>query len=236
MKILFSPSETKNEGGAKTFSYATLFCPMNTTRLSICETYEKALESDNLYELFGTHPKPEWLTPLTSRPTLSAFQRYSGTAYEALDFDSLNEKEKQYLASHTLIFSNLFGPVLGGDFLPDYKFKQGAKLLNITIEKEYKKNFSGAICTWIGDEEVFDLRAGFYNKFYTPHKAYHTATFLKEGKTVSHWAKYYRGKVLRTLAKIEGRIERLETTPIEGLNLEQIKESSKGWEWVYTIL
>jgi len=82
-----------------------------------------------------------------------------------------------------------------------------------------------------------DIRAGFYDKFYVPKTKTTTLKFLKEGKTVSHWAKAYRGVVLREAAR--HRVESLQellALNIEGLSLSEIIETKKTKEIVYRIV
>jgi cytoplasmic iron level regulating protein YaaA (DUF328/UPF0246 family) len=109
--------------------------------------------------------------------------------------------------------------------IPNYKYKQGAKLPNINVEKFYMDNFTDALDEIVGDE-VIDLRAGYYEKFYKVTKAkVLTFKFIKDGKVVSHWAKHYRGYVLRAIAQnnIINHSQFMETT-IDGLNLIEIQE------------
>ncbi|WP_417327025.1 peroxide stress protein YaaA [Halarcobacter sp.] len=109
--------------------------------------------------------------------------------------------------------------------MPDYKYKQGAKLPNINVEKFYLENFSDSLDEFVG-EEVIDLRAGFYEKFYKVKKAnVLTFKFIKDGKVVSHWAKFYRGKLLQEIAKndIKNHSEFMQMQ-IPGLKLEEIQE------------
>ena len=81
--------------------------------------------------------------------------------------------------------------------IPDYKLKQGETFDNIKIEKFYNENFSSILDETLKDEDIIDLRAGFYEKFYKIKKPYTTMKFIKDGKVVSHWAKAYRGVILK---------------------------------------
>jgi cytoplasmic iron level regulating protein YaaA (DUF328/UPF0246 family) len=106
-----------------------------------------------------------------------------------------------------ILFSNLFGPIKANDKIPEYKLKQGVKMGNLNIEKTYKNLFSASLDKYLG-EYIIDLRAGFYEKFYTisvPHVAF---KFLKNGKVVSHYAKAYRGKILQHIAQTKPKIMR----------------------------
>ena len=87
------------------------------------------------------------------------------------------------------------------------------------------------------NQEILDLRAGFYDKFYIPKNPITTLKFLKEGKVVSHWAKAYRGIVLRTAATHQVQsVAELLALNIEGLVLSEIIQSKKKKEIIYTIV
>ncbi len=109
--------------------------------------------------------------------------------------------------------------------IPDYKFKQGAKLPNLNVEKFYKDNTTQYLDEYVKDE-IIDLRAGHYEKFYKSTKAsVLTFKFIKNGKVVSHWAKHYRGEVLKQMAqKNIISIADFMNTTINGLKLIEIQE------------
>ena len=142
-----------------------------------------------------------------------------------------------------MIFSNLFGVLKAGDVgLPDYKLKQGETFNNLKIEKFYMDNFSFALDKYLENEDIIDLRAGFYEKFYKINKPYVTMKFIKDGKVVSHWAKAYRGIILKLLAKNSIKtisifinssivfIEELMNMEIENLSIEEIKKQKNKTE------
>ncbi|MDQ7085597.1 MAG: peroxide stress protein YaaA [Sulfurovum sp.] len=86
------------------------------------------------------------------------------------------------------------------------------------------------------DEEILDLRAEFYDKYYVPKTPYTTLKFIKEGKVVSHWAKAYRGKVLRELSQANIQsIESLLALNIDGLTLDTQVIKKHKTEIIYTI-
>jgi len=244
MMILFSPSEGKRHGGVlpPINPSSFIFPELYTKRWEMIEAYQKVLQIGDvktLQTLFGIKdPKvfEHYTTPLQSALTLKAIERYDGVAYGYLAYSTLSSEAQRYIDSQVIIFSNLFGAVLGGDFLPDYKLKQGATIEGIAPEKFYKEYFSEALDTMIGDQDIVDLRAGFYDKFYTPKQYVTTLTFLKGGKVVSHWAKAYRGLVLRTVAEhTSDSLESFLAINIEGLKLSAIKEGKKKREIIYEI-
>lgn len=233
MKILLAPAETKNSGGEnKPFCKENFFLEeLFEKREEIFNTYEEYVSSLTIEELskwFGLKKLEEvekYKTSLKNKPTMKAINRYEGVAFDALDYKNLDEKTQKYIDENVLLFSNLFGPIKANDLIPDYKYKQGAKLPNINVEKFYLENFSDSLDEFVG-EEVIDLRAGFYEKFYKVKKANVLAfKFIKDGKVVSHWAKFYRGKLLQEIAKndIKNHSEFMQMQ-IPGLKLEEIQE------------
>ncbi len=89
---------------------------------------------------------------------------------------------------------------------------------------------------YLEGDEILDLRAGFYDKFYKPQKNYTTLKFIKDGKVVSHWAKAYRGIVLREIAKAKVEtIEAFMKLPIENLSIKEIQTKKNRTEIIYEI-
>ncbi len=233
MKILLAPAETKNSGGdgtpfnKKNFVFPELF----EKREEIFNIYEELLSASSIEELskwFGLKKLDEverYKENLRNKPTMKAINRYNGVAFDALDYMSLNKESQDFIDENVVLFSNLFGPLKASDLIPDYKYKQGAKLSNKNVEKFYMDNFTDSLDDFVG-EEVIDLRAGFYEKFYKVKKAnVITFKFIKDGKVVSHWAKFYRGKVLQEIAKnkIYSHSEFM-NIQIPGLKLNEIQE------------
>ena len=245
LKILFAPSEGKRSGGH--------FSPLNSNSLIFPELYQKRLEvikyyemlvkngsDEELKELFGLKDRQEferYKIPFEIAPTMKAIERYDGVAYKYLKYETLSSTEQEYIDRNVILFSNLFGPIRASDYLPDYKLKQGSSVKKLVPEKYYKENFSNSIDVLIENDEILDLRAGFYDKFYTPKASVTTLKFLKDGKAVSHWAKAYRGAVLQALAIHQtSSIKELLLLNIEGLSLNKIIETKKKREVIYTIL
>lgn len=245
MKILFSPSEAKSDfTDTKALHKKSLYFPKKfEDRLFIIDKFATFLSNSSvtdLQKLFGIKDEKECLRlkdiDLLSSLTCKAINRYTGVAYKYLDFDSLNENDKNWIYENTLIFSNLFGPILAKDEIPHYKFKQGSTIDGFKPEVFYKENFTDEINSYIGSDLVIDLRAGFYEKFYTLKTNHITMKFIKNGKVVSHWAKAYRGIVLRELAKYKpNSIEEFENINFPGLSIEEIIEKKFKKEYIFKI-
>lgn len=233
MKILLAPAETKNQGGEnKAFCKENFFLEeLFSKREEIFKSYENLLESSSIEELstwFGLKKLDEvsrYKESLKNKPTMKAIQRYNGVAFDAIEYESLEKDEQNYIDENVLLFSNLFGPIKADDLIPDYKYKQAAKLPNKAVEKFYMENFTESLDEYLG-EEIIDLRAGHYEKFYKVKKAnVLTFKFLKDGKVVSHWAKHYRGALLKFLAREKVvSIADFMSKNIPGLKLVEIQE------------
>lgn len=232
MKILLAPAETKIDGGnSSPYSQENfIFKEIFNIRDSIVENYVTFIQNSTIDELsvwFGLKNLKEcqrYKCSILDKPTMKAILRYTGVAFDALGYENLDLDAQKYCDDNIILFSNLFGPLKASDLIPDYKFKQGAVLSSTDVIKEYKENTKEFLDIYLG-EEVVDLRAGFYDKFYKPSSNVVTYKFLKNGKVVSHWAKYYRGLVVREIAKNNiSNFTKLMNLEIEGLKLVEIQE------------
>jgi hypothetical protein len=211
--------------------------------MEVIKSYEALVQNGSneaLKELFGLKDIREferYKIPFENAPTMKAIERYDGVAYNYLKYETLDFTAQEYIDRNVILFSNLFGPISAGDTLPDYKLKQGSAIEKLLPERYYKEHFSNSLDELIENDEILDLRAGFYDKFYTPKSFITTLKFLKDGKVVSHWAKAYRGTVLRALSAHQTTsISELLTLNIEGLMLSESIETKKKNEIVYAIL
>ncbi len=244
MKILLAPSETKKSGGDVSFNPSTLlFEALLPYRTKLLHAYINVLQKGDmptLSKMFGLKKEADILAhkkDIIHELTMKAIQRYTGVAFDYLNYEALETSAQTYIDEHVILFSNLFGPIRASDLIPEYKLKQGEAVGDIKVEKFYNEHSAHLMETYLEDEEVLDLRAGFYDKFYKPTKPYTTLKFIKEGKVVSHWAKAYRGIVLREIAK--AGIETLEAfmkLPIEGLSIKEIQTKKNKTEIIYEIV
>lgn len=240
LKILFSPSEGKNIGG--THAQKELFGTL-AAREEILNKYSTIVLSENeeqIKKLFGfkkfNECKP-YICDIFNSPLMCAIERYQGVAYDYLAYSELDSAAQSYLKENTIIFSNLYGPILGGDSIANYKVKQGNTIEDIAPEKFYKERFSYQLDLYLLQHEILDLRAGYYDKFYKTSQPYTTLKFLKNGKTVSHWAKAYRGIVLREAAKNNIQsIDEFMKLEIDKLQVHEIITSKNKTQIVYNIM
>ena len=239
LKILFSPSEGKNPGGN---APQKELLGSNSARKDILNEYNNIVtraDENEITQLFGIKKFSDcqpYMQDVFSSPLMSAIERYQGVAYDYLEYSTLDENTQKYLKQNTIIFSNLYGPLLGGDTIANYKVKQGNDIGSIVPDKFYKERFSYQLDLFLAKDEILDLRAGYYDKFYKSNKEYTTLKFLKNGKTVSHWAKAYRGIVLRELAKHNiTSLDEFMSLEIPTLSVQEIKVIKNKREIVYNI-
>ncbi|MCF6206467.1 MAG: YaaA family protein [Sulfurovum sp.] len=243
MKILLAPSETKKSGGKAAFKLETLlFEALLPYRKELLHTYMNILQKGDMRELsamFGLKKEADikaHIKDIIHEPAMKAIERYTGVAFDHLDYPTLPSEAQAYIDSHVVLCSNLFGFLRADDLIPEYRLKQGAMVGDIRVEKFYHDHGAPLMEEYLKSEEILDLRAGFYDKFYKPSKPYTTLKFIKEGKVVSHWAKAYRGIVLREIAKagVES-IEAFMKLPIEGLTISEIQTKKNKTEIIYNI-
>jgi len=240
LKILFSPSEGKNPGGDETKKD---LLGATDARDEILHKYNEIVLSKDeakIKELFGFKKFSEcepYIVDIFHSELMHAIERYQGVAYDYLKYSELESQQKEYLQKNTIIFSNLYGPIYGGDTIANYKVKQGNSIGDIAPDKFYKERFSYQLDLLLGSEDILDLRAGYYDKFYKPSKEHTTLKFLKNGKTVSHWAKAYRGIVLREVARANiSSLEEFNALEIEGLSVHEIVKTKNKTQIVYNIV
>ena len=243
MKILLAPSESKKSSGEVNFNPSSLlFDALYPHRIQLLHTYTNIIQQGDteiLSKMFGIKKESEikkYQKEIIHELGMKAIERYTGVAFDYLKYHEMSKASQEYIDTHVILFSNLFGPIKADDMIPEYKLKQGEAVGEIKPEKFYKEHASTLMDDYLAGEEILDLRAGFYDKFYKPSMPYTTLKFIKEGKVVSHWAKAYRGIVLREIA-LAGvtSIEAFKQLKIEGLEMDTIETKKNKTEIIYTI-
>ena len=210
--------------------------------MKLLYTYINILQQGNtqvLSKMFGIKKESDILKykkDITHELTMKAIESYTGVAFDYLGYDKLDSDAQTYIDNHVILFSNLFGPIRSSDLIPEYKLKQGEAVGGIKPEKFYHEHSAHLMEEYLKNEEILDLRAGFYDKFYKPAKPYTALKFIKDGKVISHWAKAYRGIVLREIAKTRiSSIKAFMKLPIEGLSIHEIQTKKNKTEIIYNI-
>ena len=242
MKILLAPSETKSQGGDETFNLSNLWLEtLLKSRAYICQRYTDAIQdTSKAKEIFKLKKESDihhYQTIALGSKTKKAVQRYTGVAFDHLEYSSLDANAQHYIDDNVIIFSNLFGPIKAGNKIPEYRLAQGSAIEEIEPDRYYAPLIKEMLDSEFEDEDILDIRAGYYDRFYIPAKNYTTLKFIKDGKVVSHWAKAYRGLVLREIAKAKATsIDAFMALEIENLHLEEIQTRKNRTEIIYNII
>ena len=203
MKILIPPSE----GKAKIQKpQDILFKDTNF----VFEKYVKQvvrllnlIDNEDLRSIYGTSQEKSELFHRQNEDIFKsrcayAIERYTGVVYEHLDWSTLSESGKKYMADNVLIFSGLFGLLSPDTMIPDYKLKMNVLSL--------KSLWGPIISDYLKDEDIiFDLLPQVHRKAYKPNKNTVQIDFLvrTKGKTsaAGHFGKAVKGKFIRFLAE-----------------------------------
>ncbi len=243
MKILLAPSESKIFGGIEKFKLESLiFSDLTPIRDTLLNKYQSVLNSRDfkvISKMFGLKKEQDiksYVNDIKLEPAMKAVKRYTGVAFDYLNYSELNLSAQKYIDENVLIFSNLFGVVRADDKIPLYRLKQGENITDLNVAQIYKKALKKPLDNYLENEDILDIRAGFYDKFYKPNKNYTTMKFLKNGRVVSHWAKAYRGLALKYAALNQiDTIEKFIALKIEGLKLLEIRKIKNKQELIYEI-
>lgn len=212
MRILLSPSETKSVGGTG--------APLDLSSLSLPElTGTRQIVADTLVSLCTDAPEEARLAlglsdalageveldaRLWTSPTAPALSRYTGVLYDALDQASFTAAARARAESRLWIGSALFGLVAAADPLPHYRLSAGSRLPGLgTLRSVWRPALTAAVAGWEG-ELVVDLRSGGYHQL-GPVPGAVTVDVVTEypdgtRKVVSHFSKFHKGLLARTLA------------------------------------
>lgn len=245
MKILFSPSESKDVNSP--------FCSTLFDDFKIKSLHVKQMQAVQFYNDFlqnCTKNKKSQILGLSKDAQLDMYKsintdniatqyailRYDGVGFKYLDFNSLDSNAKQNLFDSMYIFSNLFGVLNAKDKIPLYKIKQTKTLPNFDPIKHYSEFFKNEFQNIIQDDLIIDLRAGYYDKFFTCNIPKISLKFLKNGKVVSHYAKAYRGIVARHLAIYNPKTHKdFQQINIPNLSIKEIQKKGTNFTYIYEI-
>ena len=244
MKILLAPSETKRVGGDRPFRPATLLfselLPLRRLALDAHAEVLRTFDTDALAAFLGLKGHSDidrYRRDVADAPAMKAIRRYTGVAFDHLDYDGLDAQAQAYIDRNLILFSNLFGVLRADDAIPDYRLQQGKSIGAIQPDRHYRPHLQRLLDAHLNGEEILDIRAGYYDRYYRPTHPYTTLRFLKNGKVISHWAKAYRGRVLRVMAQANTpTLDAFIALPIEGLHIEEIRTQKNRTEIIYSIM
>ncbi len=224
--ILIPNSETKLSGGDEEKVYRVIknlkkynyFLNIENERnylySKLKEVISLANDEINLEEIFELKGKKlqeavELCSDMLNLPCLNVISRMNGEMYKAIDFDSLNNFEKEIFLNNVFIVDALFGILKSSDFVPEYKLKFKSKFLDLNVEKYWKNNLRGIFDTLFKNKIIIDLLPESHRKVVSRNQRdkYFQINFceLKNGKliNVGHNSKKLKGELIRYLVSFK---------------------------------
>ena len=206
MLILLPPSETKRPGGVgiSIDKAAIIWAALDPARDKLIHALSKLLQNreQSVKTLkLGKQPelKLDAMRNLAKAPTMPAIERYAGTLYDALDYQSLSQSAKDRARDQLFIQSALFGLLPATEQIPDYKFSASVKLEGIDLKELWRQAHQQVWPRMIGP--ILDLRSKAYVDLNpVPERESYFVEVLDEnsGKALNHFNKKAKGAFVRT--------------------------------------
>lgn len=206
MLILLPPSEGKTApASGPALDLSALSIPEFTAlRTELVAELEEVSRRPDALNILGVGPSiaDEVATQITLReqPCAPAWQVYTGVLYQALDMGSFSAAQLTRAGEHTLIFSGLFGATSPLDPIPSYRLGMNVELGGAKISARWAPLWP--VLNSRASGLVIDARSGAYAGWKVPASCdvvKITATRITgaTSRTISHAAKYFRGRVAR---------------------------------------
>ncbi|MEY2695403.1 MAG: peroxide stress protein YaaA [Actinomycetota bacterium] len=231
MLILLPPSETKRSGGVgiSIDKAAIIWAALDPARDvlikklgTLSKSKSKAVKALKL----GKNPERDIqsLRELLTAPTMPAVERYAGTLFDALDYQSLSAEGKARAKERLFIQSALFGLLPATEQIPYYRFSASSQLPGIDLKKHWTKAHVAVWPRMVGP--ILDLRSKSYAALNPiPEREHYTVEVLDEdsGKALNHFNKKAKGAFVR--AALEHGLESVDQIPqiakLAGLSARQ---------------
>lgn len=222
MRVLLPPSESKRpDGGNAIFSAEQLqfAADLGETRSRVVEALTK-LSADPERAVaalkLGTKAQQglQHNLHLDTAHGLPAIERYIGVLFDEIEVTSLDKKAREWIDSHVLIQSALFGLVTAGDEIPPYRLSASSRLtdeLGMTLKKTWNTCFDSF--AW-PERFTLDLRSKDYQALAplpdtTPWINLDVLQRTADGGTraLNHFNKRAKGDLVKRLALTQPVIE-----------------------------
>ncbi|MDO4613269.1 MAG: peroxide stress protein YaaA [Actinomycetaceae bacterium] len=216
MRVFLPESVGQLPGDGKPIDYSSLYLPeLTEPRRELAQRIEEAALNPQALEIFHAGPRSVnevgAMSELRSRPCGQARRVYTGVLYEAAGFDTLIEDRCREIGDALLIMTGAFGPVRLTDDVAAARCAATCDLPGVgVVATWWKKHLAPHMAT---PQIVLDCCSAPYQRMWRPPAREAAACGLeayslgvkvvtKNGlKTVSHWAKHYRGIVAGALAR-----------------------------------
>jgi len=169
MLFLLPPSETKRSGGLNLSlqQVGTSFGGLNQARESVRAALLELssnqtlaakvlkLSAKQLHEI-------ETNLNIDSGALMPAFQRYSGTLYDALVAPGFSSAQLSRLKESVLIQSALFGLISATDLIPAYRLSATTALPDLSLRATWAASHDAAVWPRLTQRPIIDLRSKAY--------------------------------------------------------------------------
>lgn len=219
MQILLPPSETKRVGGSGILTPRDLRAAsaLDATRAQV----RAALEALSVDPEAAAKPlklgvknrgELDYNLNLGESGVMPAIERYTGVLYDALEVSSLGAAAREWLDSHVLVQSALFGLVGAADSIPAYRLSASARLpgLGSSLKAAWRSAHEGI--DWQAYGWILDLRSKDYADLAPLPDgvgvSLHVAQAGANGevRALNHFNKAAKGDLVRRLAQTRAEI------------------------------
>jgi len=218
--ILLPPSEGKNKGGDENKPYRMVqnlkkfneFIFLNKDRELIQEELKKIIsladdtkDLEKIFDLKGEKLQEaiEITSDLLNEETMPAIKRYDGIMFKAIDYNNLNNLQKENFNFSVLFIDGMFGLLKPQDLIPKYKLKITSKVENINIIKFWKESLRSIFKILFKDKLVIDILPQSHRKVLSDEENYNIISInfceLKNNKLVNvgHESKKLKGDLIK---------------------------------------
>ncbi len=207
MLILLPPSQSKRPGGTgpSIDKLAIIWAALEPTRQQIYPPLKKVSKSEKTAAKalkLGKRNIDERLLnlELETSPTMHAIERYTGTLFEALDFQSLSPEAKHRAGERVLIQSALFGLTPALEHIPNYRLSSDSVLPGISLKKLWPSAHEAVWPRLV--HPILDMRSKDYVQLApipeTIESYYVEVLDAKSGKALNHFNKKAKGLLARS--------------------------------------
>lgn len=213
MLFLLPPSETKRIGGTQPSiaQVSQTFGALSSQRAELI---------DRLVKLSANKKKASKILKLSEKmlaeldhnvdlwnaPTMPALQRYDGTLYDAIDYESLSEAAQERAREVILIQSALFGLISAADRIPKYRLSATTVLEKFSLREHWSNAHQAVFARLAKSAPLIDLRSKSYAELAPiPREIEHywvdVVTIESDGsaRALNHFNKKSKGLLVRAI-------------------------------------
>ena len=234
MLILLPPSETKRSGGVgiSIDKQAIIWAALDPARDQLVSAINKVLKSKTkaiktLKLTKNSEAELEIMRCLMTAPTMPAIERYTGTLFDALDYQTLSDSAKERVRERLFIQSALFGLLPATESIPNYRFSATTSLPGLNLRQLWLKAHEAVWPRMVGP--ILDMRSKSYvvlNPIPQRESYFVEVVDEQSGKALNHFNKKAKGAFVRSA--MENNLKGVSDVPriakLAGLSSRQLDD------------